>query len=132
MAGIDPNKDAKWRIGGLFAALNRKTWDSSLEFYMGEGEQDKSARKYMAGHWDAGYEWSKTFSTHLRYDHFDPNLDVDGDLAREVSLALVVSNKTRSSNLILVGTQAIEDKGSNANSQLRLIWSLSPSGIVRF
>jgi hypothetical protein len=53
-------------------------------------------------------------------------------MQKQASLAIVLSNGTKSSNLILVGTKCIEDGHQVANDELRLIWSLSPSGVVRF
>ena len=132
LAGVDPSRDAKWRIGGIYAAVTRKKLEWSLEYIMGARQQGEDTGKFVTGHADVGYQFSKTFSAHLRYDHFDPNTQIYGDLQRRASLGVVMSNRTRSSNLILVGTKVIEQVGSHANHELRLIWSLSHSGVVRF
>jgi hypothetical protein len=132
LAGVDPSKEAKWRIGGLYAAINKKRWEWTLEAYMGAVEQLNEARKFETGHTDLVYDWSKTFATALRYDHFDPNTRVDNDLQQQISLALVFSNRTKSSNLIVVGAKNFEEGRQTPNDELRLIWSLSPSGVVRF
>ena len=132
LAGVDPTRDAKWRMGGIHGVLHKRTWEWVLEFYMGDREQESQIGKFLSGHTDIGIEFSPFYSLHLRYDHFDPDRQVQGDIQRKASLGLVLSNKTRSSNLILVGTKVFEEDDQVANDELRLIWSLSPSGIVRF
>lgn len=132
LAGVDPSREARWRIGGLHAAVMRRKWQWSFEYFMGEREQETDIGKFASGHLDMGYHFSKTFSTHLRWDQLDPNFKVTGDLQRQGSLALVLSNNTHSSNLILVGTKVLEEKHQTGNDEIRLIWSLSPSGVVRF
>lgn len=132
LGGVDPTDAAKWRIGGLYTTISRRKWQWDFEIYFGERDQNGEIGKFAAGHTDFAYEFDKTFSAHLRYDSFDPNWKIDNDLKREMSLAVVFSNKTRSSNLILVGTKVIETTGQPGNDELRLIWSLSPSGVVRF
>lgn len=134
LAGVDPSLDAKWKMVGLFGALHKKKWEWSLEYYMGEREQEEPAGsgRFAVGHSDLSVDFNRIYSAHLRYDTFDPNLKIHGDLQREISLALVMSNKTHSSNLILIGTKVLEEKHQVGNDELRLIWSLSPSGIVRF
>ena len=132
LGGVDPTREAKWRIGGLYGNWSYKKWDWVLEAYMGEREQEHEVGKFSTGHTDLSYQHTKEFSTHLRYDFFDPNNKIKTDLERHISLALVLSNKTHSSNLILVGTKVMEQQTKVANDELRLIWSLSPSGIVRF
>lgn len=135
LAGVDPGREAKWRIMGAHWAVSRGKTEWVVEAYMGEREQQLDdvvdIGRFTAGHADFGYLFTKTFSAHVRYDHLDKNPKVDTDLERQASLALVFSNRSRSSNLILIGTKAIE-KGDIANDELRIIWSLSPSGIVRF
>ncbi|MGE0526459.1 MAG: hypothetical protein AB7G93_03720 [Bdellovibrionales bacterium] len=132
LAGVDPTHEAKWRIGGLYTAVHNKGFDWTLEFYMGEREQDQDVGKFLAGHTDVGVDLTDLVSTHVRLDVFDPNSRVHGDLVRHLSAAVVLSNLTKSSNLILVGTKIFEEEHQFGNDELRLIWSLSPSGIVRF
>jgi len=132
LAAVDPSRDAKWRMGGLYVAYAERRWESVLEFYAGENEQEKVVHKFHTGHLDVSYEWSKVVSSHIRYDHFDPNTQVKNDLEQRASVALVFSNRTRSSNLILVGSKILEEGSQVPNDEIRLIWSLSPSGVVRF
>ncbi len=132
LAGVDPLKDAKWRIGGVHAALSGKKMEWVLEINAGEREQERKIGKFSAAHTDLGYQLTKTFSGHLRYDQMDPNQSLGGDMQKQASVAFVLSNGTRSSNLILVGTKVIEDRHEIANDEVRIIWSLSPSGVVRF
>lgn len=132
LAGVDPTKEARWRTGGLFWALRPRHWEWVTEVYAGEREQETQIGKFFTGHSDLSYEVSRRFSAHLRYDHFDPNTKMDADLQRQVSLGLMFSNMTHSSNIILVGTKVIEEGHEVGNDQLMVIWSLSPSGVVRF
>lgn len=132
LAGVDPASEAKWRMGGVYAAYHGRRWQLVVEAYGGEREQETKEGRFAVGHTDLSHEFSRLFSAHLRYDHFDPNLKISGDLVREASLALMISNKTHSSNLIIVGTKVYEESNQQANDELRLIWSLSPSAVVRF
>lgn len=133
LAGVDPTAEAQWRMGGLYLAIHNFGFDWTMEYYMGERQQGEVIGKFAAGHSDMSIEIDRFFSVHLRYDHFDPNLKDSNDLKREVSLGLMLSNRTHSSNLLLVGTKVLEETaGQIPNDELRLIWSLSPSGIVRF
>lgn len=133
LAHVDSTIEAKWRIGGIYANYNDRAFEATLEYYVGEVEQaEQKVNKYSTGHTDVGYSWTRRFATHLRYDFFDPLMRHDGDLEQRISLALVASNATHSSNLILIGTKVIEEGRAQPNDELRLIWSLSPSGVVRF
>jgi hypothetical protein len=132
LAGVDPTKNAKWRIGGVYAAISGRRTEWVMEVNGGERQQEKKIGKFSAWHTDFGYQINKTISGHLRYDVMDPNQSVGGDMQKQASLAVVLSNGTKSSNLILIGTKCIEDGHQIANDELRLIWSLSPSGVVRF
>ncbi len=135
LAGVDPTREARWRLMGLHTVVNGRNWEWIAEFYMGEREQvrnqDVEIGRFNAGHTDFSYQFSKTFSAHLRYDHLSKNSKLTQEMERQASLALVLSNSTGSSNLILVGTKVIE-KDNIPNDEIRLIWNLSPSGIVRF
>lgn len=134
LAGVDPTQTEKWRIGGLYGALTRPSFEWVAEFYMGTLDQESQTHNYYTGHTDFGYEWTKAFSTHFRYDLFEPNTRAGHDLEENLSLALVMSNRTKSSNLILVGTKVLAQSGATptVTDEVRLIWNLSPSGEVRF
>ena len=133
LGGVDETRDATWRVGGLYTVWGRKGWEWVLEVYGGEVEQlTKVVGNFYAGHTDFSYEWTKHFSTHLRWDQMDPNTRLGGDGEQAASLALVFSNGTRSSNLIVVASKKLEQGHEIANDEIRLIWNLSPSGVVRF
>lgn len=132
LAGVDPTKDAKWRIGGAYAAISGRRAEWVMEVNGGERVQEKKIGKFSAWHTDFGWQFNKTISAHARYDVMDPNQSLSHDMQKRASLAMVLSNGTRSSNLIIMGTKCIEDGPQIANDELRLIWNLSPSGIVRF
>jgi len=132
LAGVDPLREAKWRQGGMHFVYNKKKWEWVLEVYAGEREQMQEVGKYSAGHTDLGHRFTKNFSAYLRYDQMDPNSKIPNDLERRASIGFIASNKTHSSNVILVGTKVIEQGTQVNNDELRLIWSLSPSGVVRF
>ncbi len=119
-------------MGGVHFVYNRKKWEAVLELFAGEREQEDQVGKFSSGHADLGHRFTKNFSAYLRYDQFDPNVKLPNDLQRRASIGLIASNKTRSSNLILVGSKVTEQGAQVNNDEIRLIWSLSPSGIVRF
>lgn len=130
LAGVDPSKSAKWRIYGFHVVWTPPRLITELESYMGEMEQDKATRKFYTGHFDIGYEFSKKFSSHLRVDVFDPDNKVDDDAVYQGSVALVWTNESRNSRLILVGTKTHEEgHHQTANDEARLIWSLSPTQV---
>src|SRR6185312_15856209 len=116
----------KWRLAGVYGSLSTKKWEWSLEAYMGELEQVDNTTKFATGHTDLSYMWTKRFSTHVRYDFFDPDLELYGDQQKAASLALELSNNSHSSNLILVGTKSFGELHTTRNDEIRLIWSLSP------
>lgn len=132
LAGVDPNREAKWRIAGLHGVLHKRTWQWIIEFYLGEREQETKIGHFNSARTDLSFDLTKTFSAHIRYDQFDPNGKMGGDTLKDLSIALMLSNETHSSNFILVGTHKFEQDKQVSNDELRLIWSLSPSGIVRF
>ncbi len=132
LAGTDPTKEALWRVAGLHSAVSGKRWEFVLEAYSGQREQEKKTGKWASGHADLGFQFLKILSGHLRYDMFDPNQRIDNDMERQASVAFVLSNKTKSSNIIIVGTKVFEEGKQVGNDEVRLIWSLSPSGVVRF
>ena len=132
LASVDVSKNAKWRVGGLYLDWTPRNWRVLLEAYGGEREQNENVRRFTTGHFDLIHNFSNTFSMGVRYDLFDPDLKISTNLIQEASLALTLSNKTQSSNLILVGTQVFEESNEVPNNEIRLIWSLSPSGVVQF
>jgi hypothetical protein len=132
LAGVDPSEQARWRLGGLYSHIDGRHWYWTFETYLGEREQKGQVGKFGTGHMDYGYEFTKEYSAHIRLDAFDPDMSVDRDLQRNVSLAFELSNPTHSSNLILIGTKVLEASHQVGNDELRLVWSLSPSGVVRF
>jgi hypothetical protein len=131
LAGVDPTQSERWRIGGLYADIAQKDWEIVAEGYLGQLQQQQTTR-YASGHLDLSYLWTKRFSTHVRYDYFNNNMETSNQGETQISLALMFSNLTHSSNLILVGTKDIVQGAEVAHNAVMLIWSLSPSGIVRF
>lgn len=132
LAAVDVNKEALWRLGGLYADYTPRHWQVTLEIYGGEREQKSGTRRFGAGHLDISHTVSEHGAFIFRYDHFDPDFKADNDTQRAFSLGFELSNRTRTSNLILVGTKNLEESHQVPNDELRLIWSLSPSGIVHF
>lgn len=132
LASVDVNKNAHWRMGGFFIDYNPKGWRISLEAYGGDREQEHNVHRFGTGHFDASYQWTRRIFSHIRYDYFDPDTKKSSNAQQNASAAISFSNPTRSSNLILIGTKVFEEGAKVANDELRLIWSLSPSGIVHF
>jgi hypothetical protein len=126
LAGVDPTQAEKWRMGGLFFAWRPKRVVLELEAYMGQLVQDDAAARFATGHLDSGYEFSETFSAHLRYDYLDPNLGVDDDSTHRAAAAVVFTNKSRNSRIIVMAAHDFNE-GARGDDQYRLIWSLSPT-----
>ncbi len=127
LADVDPTHNAKWRMGGLFFSWRPKRILFEGEGYLGERVQDADGgRRFATGHADFGYEYSDQFSSYLRYDALDPDLSVTANTTHRAALAIVFTNKSRNSRLILMAAHDFNE-GGHDDEQYRLIWSLSPS-----
>lgn len=127
LASVDPTQNAKWRMGGVFFSWRPKRILFEGEGYIGDREQAADGiRQFASGHADFGYEWSDQFSSYLRYDEFDRDLGISGGDTRRVALAMVFTNKSRNSRLILMAAHDFNESHHD-DDQYRLIWSLSPS-----
>jgi hypothetical protein len=125
LAGVIVAQPEKWRMGGLYFSWRPKRVVLETEAYVGQLVQADTTR-FAAGHLDAGYEFLETFSTHLRYDVLDPNLNINDDAIHRAALAIVFANKSRNSRLILMAAHDFNE-GRKADDQYRVIWSLSPT-----
>lgn len=125
-AGVDPMENAKWRMAGLFASIRPRRFVAELEGYAGERAQDDGVRRFMTGHFDVGYEWTEHFSSFVRYDVVDPEMDIDLNANHRAALAFVYTNKSRNSRLILMAAHDFNE-GHDGDDQYRFIWSLSPT-----
>jgi hypothetical protein len=126
LAAVQVDKSEHWRMGGLFVSWRPKRITVEAEGYLGQLEQDDAAAKFATGHSDFGYEFSETFSAHLRYDYLDPNLTVDDDTTHRAAVAVVFTNKSRNSRVIVMAAHDFNE-GHQGDDQYRLIWSLSPT-----
>lgn len=125
LAGVDPLRPAQWRMGGPFVLWTPHNWRVAFEGYMGEVLQDEKETKFSAGYLLLSYVTS-WWSVDFRYDQFDPNHDLDGNLQSQVSLGLGLISERRTSRLYLVGTKVFEEGHQIPNDILRLIWHLTP------
>lgn len=125
LASVDPSRPAHWRMGGPFVVWTPQRWRLILESYVGEVVQDDDIRKYSVGNLSLSYTGEQWFAG-LRYDQFDPNHDVTRDLERNVSLAVGLLSRRRTSRLFLVGTKVFEESKQIPNDVLLLIWHLTP------
>lgn len=125
LAGVDVTQPEWWRMGGLYFSWRPKRVVLETEAFMGQLVQSSTSR-FAAGHLDAGYEFLETFSTHLRYDVLEPNLNVNNDLVQRAAVAIVFANKSRNSRLIFMAAHDFNE-GRKADDQYRVIWSLSPT-----
>lgn len=124
VANVDVNEEALWRIANIYTLWNPHRWYLMIEMYFGEVEQDQ-VTKYHGGHGDFGYQWNSYFGTFLRYDHFDPNEKLDGDLQRQASLALRVSDKYQVNTLFVTLIKKMEQGIEINNDQVLLSWRLT-------
>jgi hypothetical protein len=125
MAGVDPSREAKWRMGGPFAAWTPHHWRLELEVYLGELVQAELIRKFSTGHVSFGYEWTN-WSLHARYDQIDPDQGVDGNRETRPSVAFGYLSERRTSKVYVLLTKVIEESNQVPNDEIRLIWHLTP------
>jgi hypothetical protein len=126
LASVDPTQKAQWRIGGLFASWTPKRMVLELEGYLGARVQDIGSGKFATGHFDIGYEFTDQFSTFVRYNIYDPNLNIQSDTVQQAALALVFTNRSRNSRIILTAAHDFIEGHGDAD-EYRFIWSLSPT-----
>ncbi len=126
LAGVDSSIESLWRQATLFLHWHPNKWRFLLEATFGESEQENKIQKYNAGHVDLGYDWNQQWATYLRYDHFDWNERVYGDLHRRVTLAAVVSDPHKTNMLILAFSKNFEQGVEVNNDTFQLSWRVTP------
>lgn len=126
LAAIDYSKESLWRTGTVFLYWHPNQWHFLLETTFGESEQNEIVTKFNGGHMDLGFNWGEQFSTYLRYDHFDPNDAVYGDLLRKTSVAIATSDKYKTNTWILSFGKVFEQQNSINNDELYLVWRVTP------
>jgi hypothetical protein len=127
LAGFDSQKRALWRMASLYFFWKPGNWYQLTEIHFSELEQEEKITPFNGGHFDLGYNFTPFFSSFVRYDQFDPNKNINGDLKREISLAFEFSDKHKTHSLFLMGTKKIEQGIKIANDELSLIWRLTPN-----
>ncbi len=125
LAGVDPTKSALWRLGGPFVVWTPHRWRLAFEAHLGELDQDKDLRKFSAGYLSLNYLGPVWF-VGFRYDQFDPNHDVSGNMSRQLNLTLGRLSERRTSRLFLVLSKVFEESKQIPNDELRLVWHLTP------
>ena len=127
LAGVDPSLEAKWRMGTAYIHWAPHRWNVALEGTWGEVEQDKKrGNKFVAGHFDLGYDLTPNFGFLGRVDYFDPNDKVKRDGQKEISLAWVWRSHEGNSRLYFVATRVEEEGQKINNDEFKLIWQMSP------
>ena len=128
LAGVDPTLEAKWRMGTTYVHWAPHRWNVVLEGTWGEVEQDKKkGNKFVAGHFDLGYDLTPNFGFLGRIDYFDPNDKVKKDGQKEISLAWVWRSREGNSRLYFIATR-IEEEGPRINNdEFKLVWQMSPA-----
>ncbi|MCB0407740.1 MAG: outer membrane beta-barrel protein [Bdellovibrionales bacterium] len=126
LAGVDVNKEAKWRMGTAFIQWFPSEWKTLLEFTMGELKQDKKIEgKFAGGHVDVMYDTPR-WAVMARWDYLNPDSDASNDLKRETSVGFILKNESQTSQLKFIGTKIVEDGQKIANDEFRLVWQLTP------
>jgi hypothetical protein len=114
-------------MGSFFLRWYPSDFKMLMEVHLGEVNQEGQLReKFAGGHVDLMWDWTTRWGFQARYDHFDANTKKDGDLQREISLGLSLSNATRTSRLFLVGAKVLEEDQKIPNDKLMLMWRLTP------
>lgn len=127
LGNFDESLPAKWRIGSVFIRWYPSDFKMLLEAFLGEVEQQGKLReKFAGGHVDLMWDWSSRWGVQFRYDHFDPNTKLDGDLQRSLSLGFSLRNATQTSRIFLIGSKVLEEGQKTPNDEIRLVWRLTP------
>ncbi|MCB0385757.1 MAG: outer membrane beta-barrel protein, partial [Bdellovibrionales bacterium] len=130
LAGVDPNLEAKWRMGTTYIHWAPHRWTVTLSGTWGEVEQDKKkGKKFLTGYFDLGYDLTPNFGVLGRFDYFDPNDKAKKDGQREISLAWVWRSREGNSRLYFIGTKVEEEGPKVNNDEFRLIWQLTPQSL---
>lgn len=126
LAGVDINKEAKWRMVDLFASWRPRYWTLTLEATMGDLLQEKEVRKFYVGHFDIAYELSDKWGLQARYDMYDPNNKLKDDIQTEISAGAAYKSEHETSVIYLIATKILEQGKEKANDEIRLIWRVTP------
>jgi hypothetical protein len=126
LAGVNPNKEEKWRMGGVFFERRSQSWDVLLEASLGSLIQDNEVTNYATGHLDFEWRFNDLWTTNIRYDAFDPNSSLETDFIQEISLGFSYTDELKTSRFALIATKALEQKIELHNDELRFVWILNP------
>ncbi|HAG91051.1 MAG TPA: hypothetical protein DCL41_04225 [Bdellovibrionales bacterium] len=126
VARFNAAQTSKWRMGGVYADWRPSSFRLSLDFAVGDKEQNQESFRFATSNLEFGQMFSEGLGYFVRYNPFDPDLKTDNDGVHKVSLALVKANKSSTSKVILIGSKVMEEGVQTPNDEIRLIWSVTP------
>lgn len=126
LAGVTNGQTARWRNGALFIDWYQRHWNVAVQLFGGELVQGEYKSRYKSNLIEVEHFFSKNFGVGLRYDVFDPNSKVSGDMKTETSLVFVAKSVDSTSALYILGTKSNEQTNEIPNDQLQIVWLLTP------
>ncbi|MEQ1666225.1 MAG: hypothetical protein ABL927_12715, partial [Bdellovibrionales bacterium] len=126
LAGVTNGETARWRNGVLFMNWYERLWSAVLQYGGGEQTQGKITGRYETIMFSFTNTLSDFFGVGLRYEEFDPNRKMSGDRIRKSSLLFQFKDKKSNSNVLLEGTNVLEEHNKIPNDEIRLVWLLTP------
>ncbi|MCB0412505.1 MAG: outer membrane beta-barrel protein, partial [Bdellovibrionales bacterium] len=126
LGNADFAQDALWRIGSLFVHWHPSDFQMFLEFHKGEVVQSEVLQgRFVGAHLDLIWQFTERWKVMGRWDQFDLNSKVAGDVQKLATLGVSFSNNTHTSEVFLYASKNIEEVDL-PNDELRLQWRLTP------
>lgn len=124
-AGFDPTQAAKVRLANLFSEGTWERLTVTLEATLGSAQQDSVTQQLKAGHIDADYNFSDTWSLLARYDLLDPT-SASNDRIENVMAGVALKSIYENSVLYLFGSRLRTEGDANDTHRILLIWRMTP------
>ncbi len=120
------NHTLKSRSGAISVKAVSQHLDLSLEYFLGQVEQNEVIKKWNSWHADIIYKTSGRLDILARADYLDPNRDISLNALREFTLGLSLRDKHKNSRLFLYATKVIDEGDEVPNDRYSLVWRLQP------
>lgn len=126
LGGVSNGNSALWRNGAFFVNWHPRNWNVVWQTFGGELVQGQYKSQYKSTLLSAEHFFSKNFGTGLRYDLFDPNSKVSGDIKTETSFVFIIKSVDSTSALYVLGTKSDEQANEIHDDRVQVVWLLTP------
>jgi hypothetical protein len=121
-------RDEKYRTGNIFAGFNiyglGLTAEGTMTTTLFQGHM---IRQLLHIHVDALHPLTSDIGLQFRYEHYDPDHGVNGDLQKDITLGLRFGSQFKTSSFYILGVKKLEEEPNiRVNDQLLVIWRMSP------